>query len=90
MKTQYKKSYVSIKIINTHSQSLTFRVWHGAPWATMRLYKINATFIKVIEHLYDKANSAVPHAYNNSIREWFRTTVGVRYVCLSRPPCSTS
>ena len=59
------------------------RVWHAALWATMRLYNINANLIKVIEHLYDKATSAV--YFNNSIGTWFRTTVGVRQGCLLSP-----
>lgn len=59
------------------------RVWHEALWATMRLYNINANLIKTIEHLYDKATSAVYH--NNTIGEWFRTTVGVRQGCLLSP-----
>jgi len=59
------------------------RVWHAALWATMRLYNINANLIKVIESLYDKATSAV--YFNNSIGDWFRTTVGVRQGCLLSP-----
>ena len=59
------------------------RVWHAALWATMRLYNIQANLIRVIEHLYDKATSAVCH--NSSIGDWFRTTVGVRQGCLLSP-----
>ena len=59
------------------------RVWHAALWATMRLYNINANLIRVIEHLYDKATSAV--YFNGSIGDWFRTTVGVRQGCLLSP-----
>ena len=51
------------------------RVWHEASWATMRKY-INASIIRAIENLYDKAQSAV--LFNGSTEEWFRTTVGVR------------
>ena len=51
------------------------RVWHEALWATMRKYNINASIIRAIENLYDKAQSAV--LFNGSTGEWFRTTVGV-------------
>ena len=59
------------------------RVWHEALWATMRKYNINASIIRAIENLYDKAQSAV--LFNGSTREWFRTTVGVRQGCLLPP-----
>ena len=59
------------------------RVWHEALRATMRKYNINASIIRAIENLYDKAQSAV--LFNGSIREWFRTTVGVRQGCLLSP-----
>ena len=35
------------------------RVWHEALWATMRKCNINASIIRAIENLYDKAQSAV-------------------------------
>ena len=44
---------------------------------------INASIIGAIENLYDKAQSAV--LFNGSTGEWFRTTVGVRQVCLLSP-----
>ena len=59
------------------------RVWHEAPWATMRKYNINASIIRAIENLYEKAQSAV--LFNGSTGEWFRTTVGVRQGCLLSP-----
>ena len=59
------------------------RVWHEALWATMRKYNINASIIRAIENLYDKAQSAV--LFNGSTGEWFRTTVGVRQGCLLSP-----
>ena len=59
------------------------RVWHAALWATMRLYNIHTNLIRVIEHLYDKASSAV--YFNSSLGDWFRTTVGVRQGCLLSP-----
>ena len=59
------------------------RVWHEALWATMRKYNINASIIRAIENLYDKAQSTV--LFNGSTGEWFRTTVGVRKGCLLSP-----
>ena len=56
---------------------------HEALWATMRKYNINASIIRAIENLYDKARSAVQ--FNDSTGEWFRTTVGVIQVCLLSP-----
>ena len=58
-------------------------VWHEALWATMRKYNINASIIRAIENLCDKAESAV--LFNGSTGEWFRTTVGVRQGCLLSP-----
>ena len=59
------------------------RVWHEALSATMRKYNINASFIRAIENLYDKSQSAV--LFNGSTGEWFRSTVGVRQGCLLSP-----
>ena len=59
------------------------RVWHEALWATMRKYNINASIIRAIENLYDKAQNAV--LLNGNTGEWFRTTVGVRQGCLLSP-----
>ena len=53
------------------------RVWHEALWVT------NASIIRAILNLYDKAQSAV--LFNGSTGEWFRTTVGVRQGCLLSP-----
>ena len=49
----------------------------------MREYSINASIIRDIENLYDKAKSAV--LFNGSTWEWFRTTVRVRQRCLLSP-----
>ena len=46
----------------------------------MRKYNINASIIRAIENLYDKAQGAV--LFNGSTGEWFRTTVGVQQGCL--------
>ena len=59
------------------------RVWHAALWATMRKYNISANLVRTIEQLFDKATSAVQ--MNDSIGEWFRTTVGGRQGCLLSP-----
>ena len=59
------------------------RVWHEALWATMKKYNINASIIRAIENLYDKAQSAV--MFKSSIGEWCRTMVGVRQGCLLSP-----
>ena len=49
----------------------------------MRKYNISANLIRTIEQLYDKATRAVQ--MNSSMREWFKTTVGVRQRCLLSP-----
>ena len=57
------------------------RVWHAALWATMRKYNID--IVQAIEHLYDKATSAV--LMNGTMGEWFHNTIGVRQGCLLSP-----
>ena len=42
----------------------------------MKKNNIKANLIRVIKNLYDKATGGV--LFNSSIRDWFRTTVGVR------------
>ena len=59
------------------------REWHEALLATMRKYNINASFIRAIAFLFDKAQSTV--MFNGGTGEWFRTTVGVRQGCLLSP-----
>ena len=49
----------------------------------MKKYNIRTNLIRVIRNFYDKAISAV--LFNNSIGDWFRTTVGVRQGCLFSP-----
>ena len=46
-------------------------------------YNISTNLIQVIKNLYNKATSVV--LFNVSIRDWFRTTVGVRQGCLLSP-----
>ena len=59
------------------------RLWHAALWATMRKYNISPNLVRVIQHLYNKATSAV--LYNGAIGDWFRTTTGVRQGCPLSP-----
>ena len=59
------------------------RLWHTVLWATMKKYNISVNLVRVIEHLLDKATSAVL-MYGN-LGEWFRTTIGVRQGCLLSP-----
>ena len=66
-----------------HFKKAFDRVWHEALWATMGKYNINANILRVIENLYDKAQSAV--LFNGSTGDWFRTTVGVGQGCLLSP-----
>ena len=63
------------------------RVWYAALWATMPNYNINASLVRAIEHLFDNTISAVQ--MNGSKGEWFRTTLGIRQVCLLSPSSST-
>ena len=56
------------------------RVWYAALWATVQKYDVSTNLIRVIKNLYDMPTSAV--LFNNSIRDWFRTTAGVRQGCL--------
>ena len=58
-------------------------VCHAALWATMKKYNVSTNLIQRIKNLYDKATGAV--LFNSSIRDWFRTTVGVRQGCLLSP-----
>ena len=59
------------------------RVLHEALWATMRKYNINASIIRAIENLYDKAHSAV--LFYGSAGEWFRTRGSTRVSTLTKP-----
>ena len=49
----------------------------------MKKYNISTNLIRAVKNLYDMATSAV--LFNNSIGDWFRTTVGVRQECLLSP-----
>ena len=52
----------------------------------MRHFNINANLIRMIQNLYEKATCAV--YLNNSIGDWFRTTIGVRQGCVLSPTLS--
>ena len=56
------------------------RIWHNALWSAMKRFNINLKIIESIQHLYNKAESAV--YFDGKIGEWFRTTTGVRQGCL--------
>ena len=49
----------------------------------MTKYNINANIIRLIESLYDKAQTTV--LFNGSAGDWFRTTAGERKRCLLSP-----
>ena len=49
----------------------------------MRKYNIGVNLVRAIEHLYDKATSAI--LMNGTLGEWFRTTIGVCQGCLLSP-----
>ena len=69
---------------NLYHVFIDFKKAFDRVWATMRKYNINASIIRAIENLYDKAQSAV--LFNGITGEWFRTTVGVRQRCLLSTP----
>ena len=49
----------------------------------MKRFNINSKLIEYIQHLYNKAESAV--YFDGQIEEWFRKTTGVRQGCLLSP-----
>ena len=49
----------------------------------MKRFNINLKLIESIQHLYNKAESEV--YFDGKIRQWFRTTTGVRQGCLLSP-----
>ena len=55
------------------------RVWHAVLWATMWMY-INASLMRTIEYLYNKATSSV--FLNGTIGDRLKTTVGLWQSCL--------
>ena len=59
------------------------RIWHNALWSAMKRFNINSKLIESIQHLYNKAESAV--YFDGQIGEWFRTTTGVMQGCLLSP-----
>ena len=59
------------------------RVWHDGLWHVLRGYNVDENLIQVTEALYRHASSAV--LLNNTVGEWFPTSVGVRQGCLLSP-----
>lgn len=55
------------------------RVWHNGLWQVLRDFNI----VQAIQALYDHSNSAI--LLNNQLDQFFKTTVGVRQVCLLSP-----
>ena len=49
----------------------------------MKRFNINLKLIESIQHLYNKAESAV--YFDGEIGEWFRTKIGVMQGCLLSP-----
>ena len=49
----------------------------------MNKYNISIYLIRVMKNLYDKATSAI--LFNDSIGDWFRTTIGVQQGSLLSP-----
>ena len=52
------------------------RIWHNALWLAMKRFNINLKLIEFIQHLYNKAESAV--YFLGKIGEWFIITTGFR------------
>ena len=72
---QQKLYHVSIDFKKTFDS-----VWHEALWKIIRKCTINPSIIRIIENLYDKAQSAV--LFNGNTGEWLRNTGGVRQGCI--------
>ena len=60
-----------------------YRVWHNRLWNIIRHFNIDEHLISIIENLYKKASSAV--IVNDTRGDLFRTSIGVRQVCLLSP-----
>ena len=60
---------------STTEQIFNLRILCEKYLTTMKKYNISTNHIQVIKNLCYKASSAV--LFNNSIGDWFRTTVGV-------------
>ena len=68
---------------NTCCISRIYRLQEGIWQCIAQSLMDNATIIRVIESLYDKAMSAV--LFHSNTGDWFRTTVGVREGCQLSP-----
>ena len=51
-------------------------VWHAGPWHVLRSFSIEGDLVKAIQALYENSSSAV--LLNSQLREFFKSTVGVR------------
>ena len=80
---KYLQHQQEISHVFTDFKKTFDKVWLAALCATMKKYNISANLIRVIKYLYDKATGAV--LFNNSIGDWFRTTVGLRQGCVLSP-----
>ena len=59
------------------------RVWHASLWQVLRGFNSDEGLVQAIQALYENTSSAVP--LNSQLREFFKTTVGVRQGCLFSP-----
>ena len=78
--SQHSKSLYQVFI---HFKKAFDRIWHNALWSAMKRFNINLKIIESIQHIYNKAESAV--YFYGKIGKWFRTTTGVRQGCLLSP-----
>ena len=58
-------------------------VWQEGLWKAMQFFNYPAKYIRLLQALYDKSESAV--RVNGELTDWFRTTVGVRQGCVLSP-----
>jgi len=59
------------------------RVWNEGLWQVLRMFGIEEGLVQTIQALYNTTSSAV--LLNNQVRDYFKTTVGVRQGCLLSP-----
>ena len=59
------------------------RVWQEALWAVMKKHNIDHKLVDMIMALYDDTKSTVQ--VDNTLTDWFKSTVGVRQGCLLSP-----
>ena len=59
------------------------RVWQETLWAVMKKHNIDHKLVDMIMALYDDTKSTVQ--VDNTLTDWFKSTVGVRQGCLLSP-----